>query len=224
MNNWESNNKLGLFELMVGDFYGSDPHTKKEEIKRSKSLRAKHILGELDADINSLVLEIGSGAGFTSYHIASAVKELYCCDISDSFLELAKCECSNLRNISFHKLEKPLELLFPKMKFDCIFADAVFIHLNIYDIFWYISEFRNVINEKGILWFNIMGSNIMGSSTYHLNKLEEMANYYRQDKSSLENLLSWNSEEMVIEIAKKFNFELIKRSGYHNIDLKFQAK
>jgi len=94
--------------------------------------------------------------GFTSKYVAETVKDLYCSDISASFLEFAKKECSGIPNIKFSRIEsEPANFSFPDESFDIVFADAVFIHLNLYDIYWYFSEFQRLVKRRGKVFINV---------------------------------------------------------------------
>lgn len=216
MKAWEANNDHHLFELLVGDWYGENPEKKLNLLREDKEKRAQFLIKELALNNQSIALEIGSGVGFTSKHIAKAVKELHCCDISASFLDYAKRECEGIQNISFYNLENPQDLPFESPRFDVIFADAVFIHLNLYDIYLYFDRFKKIVKSGGTVWFNIMNENKID-----VEKLKEMAQFYRDDSNSLKMLLCWNSASAVIEVASYFGFSVVSKNYDANVDLKF---
>lgn len=218
MNSWETNNDHELFELLAGDWYGKNPEEKLDLLRRDKTGRAKFLCEDLNLAPNQVVLEIGSGVGFVSRHIAGRVKRLYCCDISDSFLAYARKECRDVPNISFHKLDESGKLFFAPELFDAVVADAVFIHLNIFDIYWYFAEFQKVLKPAGMVWINVMDD-----TTIVKEKMVENAELYRKDKSCLKILLCWNAIPAVIEVAKYFGFSLVDRkSEVVSVNLKFQ--
>jgi ubiquinone/menaquinone biosynthesis C-methylase UbiE len=219
MNRWETNSNEQLLDFLVGDCYGNDPASCIDTIRKDKEERAAWLANQLGLNKNFNVLEIGSGMGFTSKHIAKRVKHLYCCDISDSFLENAREECKANSNISFAKIEATQNLPFSEDFFDVIYSDAVFIHLNLYDIFWYFSEFKKVIKPCGIVWFNIMNTSFV-----LMDKLVEMANFYKNDPRILNNLLCWNSPEAIVSVASHFDFELESKTSDINLNLKFIKK
>jgi ubiquinone/menaquinone biosynthesis C-methylase UbiE len=217
MKDWETNSEPKLVQLLVGDWYGKNPENNLDMIREDKARMASWILEKVQPKASDTVLEIGSGMGFGSKYIAKRVKRLFCCDISESFLAYARQECRDVENISFHKIERQGVLPFDDNFFDCVYSDAVFIHLNLYDIFWYLSAFRRVVKPDGIVWFNIMNT-----SPLKVEKLAEMAEYYRDDKSCITNLLCWNSQEAVVNAASHFGFELVSSERYDNINLKFR--
>lgn len=148
MNNWEAKDEKELFELLVGDWFGKNPTEALAAIRNDKLVRSQYIIGELGLNDQSTVLEVGSGAGFTSKFIAQQVLHLRCYDISESFLDFAKRECSDVKNISFHKLDRNWVIPEQDETFDAIFSDAVFIHLNLFDIYWYLLEFARILKKR----------------------------------------------------------------------------
>ena len=135
-------------QLLVGDYFGDRPEEKLDTIRIAKKNRAAYLCKKMGCNKESVMLEIGSGMGFTSKHVAEEVKHLYCSDISASLLDIAKKECLGISNIEFMKIEKqPATFSFQDEFFDFIYADAVFIHLNLYDIFWYFSEFQRLAKK-----------------------------------------------------------------------------
>lgn len=203
---WEANTDHQLFELLAGDWYGANPTEKIDLIRKDKVDRAKFLCQDLQLKSDAVVLEVGSGIGFSSKHIASTVRQLCCCDISESFLAYAQRECRDVPNISFHKIDNPPVLPFAPAFFDAVVSDAVFIHLNLYDIYWYFSEFGKVVKPGGKVWINIMDD-----ATIVKEKLVENAELYRKDKAALKVLLCWNSIPAVLEVAAYFGFSLIHR-------------
>lgn len=204
MSNWEARNAEHAAELLAGDFYGDRPIENLDLIRSAKKKRAAKLCRKLGCTKESVVLEIGSGMGFTSKHIAEKVNHLYCSDISESFLDVARKECAGIPNIEFVKIKnQPASFSFPDEFFDIIFADAVFIHLNIYDIFWYFSEFQRIAKKRGKVFINIKNA-----SRIEIDKLSQMAEFYRQNRDSLDTLLCWHSVDAIVTIAENFGFRL----------------
>lgn len=226
MSNWESQTDKEAFALLVGDYYGDRPEEKLDMIRAEKKKRAVYLCRKIGCNKESVVLEIGSGMGFTSKHIAKQVKHLYCSDISASFLDFAGKECSGIPNIEFLRIEKePASFSFQDEFFDIIFADAVFIHLNLYDIYWYFSEFQRLLKRRGKVFINILNA-----SKIETDKFSQMAGYYRKDRDSLKRLLCWNSVDAVVGIAADFGFRLLSKGKMWglvqrpNIDLLFSKR
>lgn len=204
MSDWEAPDVKRAAQLLVGDYFGDNPEEKFDLIRSAKKDRAAYLCKKMGCGKESVVLEIGSGMGFTSKYVAEEVKQLYCSDISESFLEIARKECSGIPNIEFVKIEKePATFSFPDASFDVIFADAVFIHLNLFDIWWYFSEFQRLAKKHGKVFINIKNA-----ARLETDKFSQMAGFYRKDRDSLKRLLCWNSVDAVVTIADNFGFRL----------------
>lgn len=204
MSNWESSDARQLVEMLVGDHFGDDPEHKLEMIRQAKRQRAQNLCRRIGWHGESVVLEVGSGMGLTSRHVAAMVKKLYCSDISASFLDIARRECEGIDNVEFVWIERePAEFAFEDGFFDVVFSDAVFIHLNIYDIYWYFAEFGRLLKPGGKAFINIMNA-----SNIELAKLTQMAGFYRKNVADLKRLLSWHSLDAVRTIATNFGFKL----------------
>ena len=210
MSDWESEDVEHAAQLLVGDYYGDRPELKLDQIRSAKKKRAAKLCRKLRCNKNSVVLEIGSGMGFTSKHVANTVKQLVCCDISSTFLEIARKECSGIQNIEFVKIdEEPAVFSFPDETFDIVLSDAVFIHLNLYDIYWYFSEFQRLLKKGGEVFINIRNA-----SRVDIDELSQMADFYRQNRDNLKTLLCWNSVRSVETIADKFGFRLRSKGRF----------
>ena len=203
MSDWEAQDDKHALRLLVGNHFGDRPEEKLDIIRNDKKNRAAYLCKKLGCDKEAVVLEIGSGMGFTSKYVAEAVKHLYCSDISATFLDFARKECSDVPNIEFVKIDKePAAFSFQDEYFDIIFSDAVFIHLNLFDIWWYFLEFERIAKKRGKVFIDIMNA-----SKVNTKQLSRMAGFYRKDRESLKRLLCWNSADAVVAIASNFGFK-----------------
>ena len=136
MSNWEAKDRKHAADLLAGEYFGDRPEEKLDEIRNAKKKRAAYLCRKLRCNKESVVLEIGSGMGFTSKYV----------------------------------------------------ADAVFIHLNLYDIYWYFSEFQRLVKRRGKVFINVKNASKIDTKVLTL-----MADFYREDRESLKTLLCWNS-------------------------------
>lgn len=134
------------------------------------------------------------------------VKRLYCCDISKSYLKFAKKECAGIENISFHKIKSAHIDFLPPESVDAVFAHAVFIHLNLFDIFWYFHEFKRIVRAGGRVWLDIADTETLDPA-YNQFFLQ-MAERYRKAPDRIAKLKQWNSCTAVVKIAEDAGFQL----------------
>ncbi len=152
---WEFESSEQMMSHLVGQSYGAEPEKKLAEIRMSKAAIAQGIKFEAQMSPENVALEIGSGCGFLANVVAGEVKRLHCADISASFLEAAKNECRLRKNISFHQITKRDLSFIESSTIDVVYAYNVFIHLNLFDIYWYFKEFARVVAPGGRVWFDI---------------------------------------------------------------------
>ena len=111
----------------------------------------KTILENIDADLNlnSKVLEIGTGTGIIPFSIYSKVSSIIATDISAGMIYIAKqkLEKSKIRNIDFH-IQDSYNLTFPDKTFDVVIASNLF-HL-LYEPEKPIKEIKRVMKDNGI--------------------------------------------------------------------------
>ena len=215
--NWETNTFEELVYLFVGDAYGNNPMERLDFIRQEKRETADEICDTLGVDKNSVVVEIGSGFGFQSKWIAEKVGHLHCFDISKAFLEQAKKECAGINTVSFYHIDKqPAELPLKPQSIDAIFSSAVFIHLNLMDIYWYLAEFSSVIKPGGKVLFDFLDVDDID-----FDKFVQTANYYKENIANYRHLINWNSISAVKKIAEYWKFDVleINRKSFNTVDI-----
>lgn len=201
---WNFLNQKQMYNFLVGNFYGPDPEKNAEFIAQSRHEIAKRIATYFSLKKESIALEVGSGAGHMAQFFASQVKHLYCVDISESFLQAAEKTCKTKRNISYHLISN-FDLHFIKdHSVDVIFSHAVFIHLNLYDVFHYLNVFSRILSERGRIYFDFLSADQLVCAESVV--FQEHANNYKSDQSSLPLLLSYQSEKVIKKIAKQLGF------------------
>lgn len=204
---WEFQDEKTMFSHLIGKSFGEKPEEKLNFIREEKRKMAEIISGHLGLGSKSVVAEIGSGTGFVSTHIASVVKKLHCCDISASFLEAAKKECHERKNISFHHISSARLSPIPDRSLNAIYSLNTFIHFNLYDIFHYFQEFRRVLKPGGRVWFDIANSDSFPGGIPPL--FLEMSDLYAKVPHGLALLVQYQSPRAVAGIAMHFGFRLM---------------
>ena len=203
---WEFENSELMLSLLVGRDFGSNPEEKLDLIRASKAQKAEHIIQGSWMTKNCVAIELGSGCGFISKVVADAVKNLHCIDVSASFLEVAKRECREKANISFHQVKNYNLSFLPPQSVDVVYAYNVFIHFNLFDIYWYLNEFKRIIKPGGRLWFDIANGEQFKESMPAL--FLEMATHYKENPSDNPTLVQWNSVAAIQALGEHFGFSL----------------
>lgn len=203
---WEFDNLRQMLFHLVGRDFGDEPEKRIDEIREFKKAEARGIVAIAKLRKSDTVLNLGSGCGFISRHIAPKVKRLYCCDISASYLEFAKKECARIENITFHKIDSAHFDFLQSASIDTVIACSVFIHLNLFDTFWYFQEFHRVVKSNGRVWLNIADAEQLNIKTDR--NFLRMMQYYRKQPEALPALMQWNSPKVVVKIANNFGFKV----------------
>eukprot|EP01022_Parablepharisma_sp_SALTPOND_P016455 TRINITY_DN24117_c0_g1_i1.p2 TRINITY_DN24117_c0_g1~~TRINITY_DN24117_c0_g1_i1.p2 ORF type:complete len:183 (-),score=13.95 TRINITY_DN24117_c0_g1_i1:139-687(-) len=102
----------------------------------------------------SIVAEIGSGGGRIASKSAPMVKELHCFDISEEMLKVLQNNLKDLKNIFYHPIEVPQDLLKSKKQFDFIYSFDVFVHFDLHMIWSYFVASKEVLKKGGKVFFH----------------------------------------------------------------------
>jgi len=205
-NYWNADNINRLLNLMVGDYYGKSPIDSIDLIRKSKAHEADYIATLLDLTKQSTVIDLGSGCGFIASAIAPKVKNLYCLDISKDFLNFCRRETETHLNVEHFLINYGDVNLNFKEPVDAIYAMALFIHFNLYDVFHYIKACFDCLKPGGKLLFdfyNIEKLNI------HNDVFVRHAATYRKDPSVLARLVYYHHPMAVHQIYSQIGFRLL---------------
>jgi SAM-dependent methyltransferase len=196
---WEFRTSDEMLNYLVGHSYGPHPEEKLSDIRAEKKTNAQRILHMLDLQPADEVLEIGSGSGLISKHIAPQVGVLHCCDISQSFIKVAKKECSGILNITFNKIKSGQLDFLADNSIHAAYSHNVFIHLNLFEIYHYLRELQRVLRPGGKVWFDLSMAESFTQGVPQIFK--DMAEAYRHKPAAYPGLLKWNSRASVEALA-----------------------
>ncbi len=209
---WEFNNRKTLLCALVGNDFGPDPESRLDEIREYKKNEAKFLVQSLNLQPHDRVVDLGSGFGFIARVIAPLVERVWCLDISSEFLECAKQELQRFSNTEFHQMDfADLRLLAGK-RINKGYANAVFIHFNLFDIILYLRQLFSVLESRGAFVFGMSDTDSLDitSDRYFEIVLQE----YKENRGSLV-LMHWNSAKGVCRAAEAIGFRAeIACSGY----------
>lgn len=204
----EDNIRSMLFALIGNDF-GLEPEKRILDIKESRKNYTNYIADKCQINKEDIVIDLGSGCGFGTYWLAQRAKHVYACDISPAYLEFASKECLSLDNISFHLIESRQLDFLKNDSIDVVCSISVFIHFNLYDIYWYFKEFGRVVRPGGRIWIDVADSESLDFKSPNKNGeyFLRHAECYKEDDASLPGIMQWNSLKSVIDIADHFGFQ-----------------
>ena len=141
----------GAYLGVAGKPFG-EPAT-NESLREHGAPTAEVIARKLDLTNTDVVLDIGVGVGRIAEHIAPRVAEVHGMDISSNMIAYARERVGHLGNLFlYHHAAGDLSL-FPDEKFDAVYAQIVFIHLDREDMYRYVCESHRVLRPGGRVFF-----------------------------------------------------------------------
>jgi SAM-dependent methyltransferase len=169
--------------------------------------RAASLLSLLAIQPSHRLFEVGSGDGAVARVVAGCCARLDCNDISDSFLAKARETCAGVPNVRFHKIGPEYLAHLPSQSFNAGFSLNVFIHLNIYDIFHYLTDASRVLRPGGLFCFDAC---TVGVQTRGL--FREHAAMYREDPSAVRGLLNFNHPRLIEAVVGECGLRVTDKS------------
>ena len=220
---WEHENPDALYKAMIGLDYGASPLEQIEKIRKDKERTALYILKLVKADKNSYGLEIGSGCGYLTRVAAKETRSVIACDISKTFLSAAKSNCSDFNNILYVHVRPGDFSFLQNQSLDYVFSNNVFIHLDIYEIYHYISEISRSLKVGGYFWFDF--AEVERSELVDCGDFISSVAVRKVDPVN-KGCIQFNSMIAIERIAKSFNLKVKKRyrGGRCNTSLLLQKK
>src|SRR5262245_3369410 len=123
----------------------------RDEYLRHREEMAADLAQLFGLDGTQRGFEIGSGEGIVARVLARRCRSLECTDISRSFLAVAQETCREHKNVYFHLIEADFLDFLPARAFDFGYSFNVFVHLNAYDIFFYLRSVERLLKSGGEL-------------------------------------------------------------------------
>jgi ubiquinone/menaquinone biosynthesis C-methylase UbiE len=163
------------------------------------------------------VLDLGSGCGFGTAVISKHAGKVIACDISSAYLEFARGECAGSNNIDFEQISSRNLAPVEDRSVDKVISMAVFIHLNLYDIYLYFEEFSRILKPGGKVLIDFANQNRLFSRIPNRRQDQQFlthAGYYRDDPGALASLVQWNSARGIKGVARTAGFKFLKRRGH----------
>jgi cyclopropane fatty-acyl-phospholipid synthase-like methyltransferase len=149
--NWNFDDPSRLLQS-VGSFGATDAE-RYAHVMETRTRRAAEVAERLKLTRDDVVVDLGSGLGITANRLAPCVKRLICADLSSSFLE--QCRRLNRGVVNVEPVQvsyADLSAIPPPV--DKIYALLLFIHFNVYDLVYYLSECNRILRRGGLLYFD----------------------------------------------------------------------
>lgn len=111
-----------------------------------------HYLPLLSPD--AVIVEIGPGSGRLSRHLIGRCQELIVVDISKYVCKWMRNYLAGKGRFQVHRINGPWLPMLGDAAVDAVVAHDVFEHLDLDEIYWYLSEFARVLRPGGVCSFN----------------------------------------------------------------------
>ncbi len=208
-----------LLFALVGNTFGDQPEQRIDAIRSSRMRFARRFVRMAGVKKQDSVLEIGSGCGFGTRLLADKAGRVAACDISPAYLAFARKECTGLHNIEFTQIRSRSLAAFDNASMDAVISISVFIHLNLYDIYWYFREINRVLKPDGRVCFDFADADKLfrrdwlqpGNAKSRAGFFSEQAEHYLDDPYRLFQLMQWNSMYGIINVGRECGLQFIRR-------------
>ena len=213
----QQNDFRNMLISLIGNRFGEHPEEHLDEIREERAGYADKFIRLAGVGPEDTVLDLGSGCGFGTAAIARRARQVIACDISPAYLAFAQKECAGLTNIRFVPIDSRNLSPIDDGSIDQVISMAVFIHLNLYDIYLYFQEFARVLRPGGRVVIDFADMNRLFSSVSNHSQDQQFlshAGFYRDDPVSLDGLLQWNSARGIKGVARSAGLKFRKRRGH----------
>ena len=126
------------------------------EYARSGKATADDVARELQVSAADVVLEIGCGTGRIGVHLAPRCRQWIGSDVSAAMLDHARDTLAGHANASFVRLNGFDLAGVEDASVDVVYCSAVFMHLDEWDRYRYMTESLRVLRPGGRAWFDNM--------------------------------------------------------------------
>lgn len=202
--NWEFPDTRQLLFALIGYDFGMEPETRMDEIRAFKAKESAYLVKALGLTGEDVVFDLGSGCGLIARVTAPLCKRLHCLDISRDFLGFAQEELKTFPNVEFHHIGYGDLQCLQEKQVKKGYANAVFIHFNLFDIVIYLREIFRTLLPGGLFVFGMNNSDCLEIA--HDRYFPIVLQHYVRDRTS-PTLMRWNSSRSVCAIARQIGFQ-----------------
>jgi SAM-dependent methyltransferase len=191
---------LALAGISSDEAYREDRKRRAEEVLRVCQIRPAH-----------RGFEIGSGDGSVAKLLAAKCTFIDCADVSASFLAKARENCRDVPNLAFHQITSGSLEALKDGQYDFGYSLNVFIHLNPYDMFFYLGEVRRLLKPGQRFCFDAC---TIGNQTRDL--FHEHAKLVQREPENLRGFLSFNHPSLIRTVIADVGLEVDEATSITN--------
>jgi len=172
-------------------------YTDATEWERSGRSTADNLVHKLGITVSDDVLEVGCGAARVGVHLAARCRHWSGADVSPNMLRFARAALEGTNNTSLHQLNGFDLAEFDDATMDVVYCTAVFMHLDEWDRFRYVTEFYRVLRPGGRAYFD--NFDLRSPDGWRLfrqmSELDVAVRPPNVSKASTEQELTWYAEQ-----------------------------
>ncbi len=173
------------------------------EWQRSGADTARSVRERLQLDARDVVLEIGCGAARVGVHLAPHVRTWIGCDVSSQMLKFAREALGDRDNVRLHRLNGYDLYGIESSSVDAVYCTAVFMHLEEWDRYRYVTEAARVLRPGGRLYVDNFELTSRDGWQLFLDMaaLDPAVRPPNVSKASTERELTWYVEQAGLTVA-----------------------
>lgn len=198
---WDHADRTVLLQRCVGlESFGIQPDI--ADIRRGRHALAGYIYTTLELTSDDVVLDLGSGPGYIASCLAPLVKHIHCADVSPGYLALCQDETAGL-NVTCHLIQFGNLSALHDHGITAIYASAVFVHFNIYDVYLYLLACHALLPEGGRLWLDYKA---VTNLTITCKRFQRHAEVYKRNRSAIASVLHYHHPDTMAELIHQVGF------------------
>ena len=180
----------------------------RDEYLESRECLATELVDLFGLDATKRGFEIGSGEGIVARELSPHCAILDCTDISRTFLEWARETCQSCKNVRFHLINQGYLDFLPEQVYDFGFSANVFIHFDLYRIYYYLQSVRRRLKSGGRFFFT---GATLGEKTLDLFRI--FADEYAKTHEVHHGFMQWNDLESLRFVIAEAGLDLLEEKS-----------
>lgn len=192
---WEFETDHHILVGCVGYQFGEKPEENLPAIRAARGAYGHTVAYRMALKKSDIVMDIGSGCGFVGRSISPYVKQLYCADLSASFLNFCTRELADLPNVATQLITYADFTPLKGKGINRAYSTAVWIHFNFYDVYHYLKGLNAILPIGGTVYFDYADPD--GIRLGEGNLFRDHSAGYKSDRSTIAIQLNYNSLDAI---------------------------